>query len=453
MARILVPFEGPGSGTAELTWGQRGLWRAHLGSGRSLVLAGAQPLRPGVTVERVAAGLTFLLGRHQALRTRLCFDAGGRPRQQLFAAGQVPLDLVEAGTADPAAVAGRIQNRYERTEFDFAGEWPVRMTVVLRDGTPSRVVAAYSHLAVDAYALRTIVADLFTMDPVTGRSAAPVTGVQPLELARRQREPAALRQSEASLRHLERVLRAVPARRFTPVDGGWQPRYQTLEQRSPAVWLAARTVAARAGLGTAPVLLAGFAVALARRTGGNPVVLLLAVSNRFRPGFGAAVGSLAQVSPCVLDVAGISVAAAAARAHRASMLAYKHAYYDPDRRAELVARVSRERGTEIDLSCYVNDRRPPAPPPTGPHATEAELRQARSAGRLRWVTVPGLSPDTLSLDLYEAPGAVDLTLSADTEQLSPADMVAVLRGLEDVLVAAAVDPAAGTGVPAGDGTG
>jgi hypothetical protein len=235
----------------------------------------------------------------------------------------------------------------------------------------------------------------------------------------------------------------VPESGVAAAAAGAQPRYQLLGYRSPALLLAARALAARTGPGSTAMLLAAFAVALARQTGVSPVATLLTVSNRFRPGFAGTISPIAQVSPCLLDVAGVGFGEAVARAARAAMHAYKHAYYDPDRRADLIARLSQERAAPADLSCYFNDRRrPDQDTANSPLATDAELRAALRVSRLRWLTRPGLPTHLINLDVSDAPGAVDLALSADTWRLPPVDMVALLRGIEAVLVDAAAGPAA-----------
>jgi hypothetical protein len=451
--RILVPFHGEGAGVGELTWGQKGIWQTIRASGESKTMGGVDPLPPGATVGRAIAALQYVLGRHQSLRTRLRFDADGYPQQVVSSSGEVPVEIVDAdGADDPAQVAEEVRDRYQGENFDYAHEWPVRMALVCRDGRPTHAVAIYLHLALDAQAMDLVMADSTTVDGAGG--PPPLNGIQPLELAALQALPAAQRQCDASLRHLERMLRVAP-RRFGPATAGSEPLYQMLGYRSRAALLAVRAVAARIGMGTTPVLLAAFAVALARRTGVSPVVTVLAVSNRFRPGFAASVSPVAQVSPCLIDVAGISLTDAVRRAARSAMQAYKHAYYDPDRRAELIERVNRERGEEVDISCFFNDRRQQGREQTkGPLATDLEIRQAMPASELRWITRPGLPQQKIYLDVDDAPGAVDLSLSADTRYLSPPDMVAFIREMEAVAVVAALDPAAGTGVePPGAGAG
>jgi non-ribosomal peptide synthetase component F len=235
--------------------------------------------------------------------------------------------------------------------------------------------------------------------------------------------------------------------RFGEPDGRPDPRYRKASFLSPATLLAVRAAAARAGIDTSPVLLAAFAIALARITGNNPVVTMLAVSNRFRPGLAGIVSPIAQISPCVIDVADVTFAEAVARAGRAAMTAYKNAYYDPTLRVAVIAAVNRERGTEVDLSCFFNDRRQQGrAQPGGPVPTAGEIRQALPHSRFRWDDDPELPMQKLYLHVNDAAEAVELTLSADTRYLPPATIEAILRGIESVLVEGALYPAAPTGV-------
>ncbi len=446
MARIPVPFSGDGTGVGELTWGQRGLWTAMQETGSSLALSGAQRLPPGTTVPTVVAGLRFLLERHQSLRTRLVFDGDGAPRQQLASSGELALEMVEAGDADPDAVAEQIRERYERTVFDYANEWPVRMALVHRGDVLTNVVAAYCHLALDAAGLDALIADQATMDRDTGRSTAPVTGMQPLELARRQAEPAMLRQHEASVRYLERLLREMPARRFGRTGDPQQPRYWEIGFNSPAALLAAQVVAERNKVGTGPVLLAAASMALARVTGSDPAVLQVLVNNRFRPGFATAVTPLTQSGVCLIPVGDTGLDEVITQAARASTRAAKNAYYDPYRSEELIAAVGRERGEKMELSIFFNDRRsqvglPPADGLAGP----AEIRAARSRSVLRWGNRLDRFDHALFIHVNDVPDAIDVLICADTHQVGPAGLEALVRGVEAVLVEAAVDPAVAAG--------
>jgi hypothetical protein len=339
-----------------------------------------------------------------------------------------------------------IFDRYLTTNFDYASEWPVREAIVMRGGVPALLVAVVCHLVIDSFGFAALLADLAARDPVTGLATGPPDPMQPLEQARWQRTPAARRQSDAALRHWERLLRAIPPRRCVRPADKRTPRYWQAFYDSPATDLAARMVAARTRADTSPVLLAAFAVALARVTGNNPVVVQVVVSNRFRPGFAGTVSPLTQVGLCVVDVAGITFDEAVARAWRSALGAYKHAYYDPARLDQLVAKAGRDWGEDV-LSCYVNDRRVRHRPGTGdPVPTEEELRAALPRSELRWGYRRDQPDAKLFMFVNDEPDTVNCELCVDTHYMSPTDCEACLRGLEAVAVEAALDPAARTGI-------
>ncbi len=427
-AQVLVPFHGEGAGEDELSWGQREMWNAMCRQRSSLAVGGVQRLPAGTTVELVAANLGYVMGRHQSLRTRLRFDGDAEPRQVVSASGVVALEVVEAAREDPAEVAARLDDHYHYTLFDYAGEWPVRMAVVLAGGVPSHVVVRYCHIATDSEGVTAMLADL------AARPDGPVPGREPLEQASWQRTPAGQRQSQASLRHWESVLRTVSPRRFGDSPDPRVPRHWELDYRSPAAYRAAGVVADRVGTDTSPVLLAAFAVALARLTAINPVVTQVIVGNRFRPGLAHPVSTVNHPGLCVIDVGSGTDAPfdeVVTRAWRSTIGAYKHAYYDPRQRDALVARIGRERGVELDLSCYFNDRRTAA----GPARAAAGVAPAPS--ELRWAPPGDIPIERLFLHVNDVPDTVDLTVVADTHYVSPGQMEQLARTMEHVLVVAA----------------
>jgi Condensation domain len=445
--RILVPFEGEDSGVEALTWGQQEIWQAMQHQQSSLGVGGAFPLAEGSTVDGVASDLRFLMCRHSSLRTRLRFDADGRARQVLAASGEVPLEVVEAGDTDPAQVADAVYERYHGELFDYTSEWPVRWAVVLDHGTATHLVSEICHLATDGFGALVMLADLAARDPATGLAKGPVTAIQPLELARRQRSPAGRRQSDAALRYWERLLRTIPARRFPDSADKRQPRYWQAFYDSPGTRLAVQAIAARTRTDTATVLLAAAAVMLARVIGNNPVVVQLVVSNRFRPGLAESVSQLTQSGLCVIDVADITFDEAVARAWRGAVSACKHAYYDALQQQELLRRIGSERGEEIDIACFLNDRRlltgkePMSEPPEA-----QDVRAALPRSRLTWGYQQDRPSERLFIHFNAVPGTLNYEICADTHYVSPADMETCLRGLEAVAVQAALDPAARTGI-------
>lgn len=165
------------------------------------------------TVSDVAGDLRFLICRHQALRTRLAFTGDDRPQQVVARAGEVPMQVVEAGREDPAQVAADLHRRYDAYVFDETREWPIRWAVIASGGTATHLVSAISHLVIDGPSMITMLRDLAARDPVSGAAAGPVTALQPLALARWQATPAGKHKSDNALRSWERLLRVIPARR------------------------------------------------------------------------------------------------------------------------------------------------------------------------------------------------------------------------------------------------
>ncbi|GAA3304683.1 hypothetical protein GCM10020218_104700 [Dactylosporangium vinaceum] len=423
---LSVPFSGDGEGTGELTWGQFAAWRSMQVVEAVEWAGGVMPLEPGTTVADIATTLGFIMSRHQSLRTRLSTDMP--PRQVLAPAGEIRLEVYDGGS-DPGARAAQIRDRYEAAPWDPAADWPVRMAVVA-DGEQARhLVALYCHMAIDGYGFEALIADLANLDPATGRALAPVEGVQPLELARAQQGRAARRQHDASLRYWERHLRAISPQRL-PVKRPPEPeRWQEATLTSPALARAAETVAADAKVHSGTVLLAAYATVLARLSGEPVGAFRVVVSNRFRPGFAASVSNLAQAGLAVVDTAGADFDEVVARAWRAQLTAGMHAYYHPRDLWALVDRVAAERGVELDTMCYFNDRR----------RASAQIPRAAALEQSTLTWGPGSNEydATCFLHVDAVPGGLALTWRVDTTAISPAMLEAGLRGIEEVVVAAA----------------
>jgi Condensation domain len=446
---ILVPFEGEGRGTADPTWGQLEIWTALSKQNFSMTLNGAMALPPGSTLEHVIATMRYIMSRHQSLRTRLSFDpdAVGGIRQVLYERGEVPLRImdVEEGE-DPQQVAADLLQRLSAAKFDYADEWPVRMALVRRDGIATHSVAVYCHLALDSYGLQALVEDLADLDfSVAG--IPPSKAVQPMQLARSQAEPDGVRQHEATVRRWRRQLAKVPARRFGDPSDERVPRQWHARLESPAIHLATPLLCARLRADPTAVALAAVAVELARVTGQSPSVVQIVAHNRFRPGLADAVTPVAQTGLCVVEVADTTFDEIVARAWRSCIQAYMNSYYNPILLDEMVAGLGRERGEEIDLGCYFNDRRaqdirPAHDPPPDPE----QLARALDRGTLTWGEPTPDPGERFFITLEEHPDSTLILMDADTRYLPPGHIEGLLRGMERTLVAAALDPGARTGV-------
>jgi hypothetical protein len=442
--RVIVQFEGDGSGVEELSWGQAEILSVMQHKDNSLPMGGARALPPGQTAADVAAGLRFILGRHQALRTRLRFDPGGQVKQVVHACGEIALEVVDAGDSDPGEIAAAVAAGYRSRPFDLEHEWPVRMAVITQHGAATHIAEMICHIALDAFGQAALHDDFDHRDERTG----PVTAMQPLEQARRQQGPAGRRANEASLRYFERLAASVPDRQFSASADPRQPRFWQVTLESPAGDRAAGMLAARLGVSTSPVLLAAFAVSLSHLTSTERVALHLVVSNRFRPGFAGSVSPVMQSCLCVLEVAGAPFDEVVRRAWQASLGAYKHAYFDPAAKGKVIERLAAERGAVPDWGVIFNDRRVSSREVAGAGSGDggaaggaAALREELTRTTLTWgerTDRPGQKVFLHVCDAPDAQGALCLDLLADTHFVTPADMAELLRRIERVLVDAAV---------------
>jgi hypothetical protein len=360
------------------------------------------------------------------------------------------MDVVDAAADDPAQVAEGVRARFEATNFDYENEYPVRLAVIVRDGVPTHDVATLCHLVTDGLGALLLLDEIAARDPVTGQAAGPVGAIDPLELARAQNRPVMRRQSDAAVRYWEGIMREIPLQRFGDSPEPRSPRCWNATLNSPATHQAVGLIASRHNLDFAQVLMAVVAIALARTTRNSPAVLQVLVHNRFRPGLADVVGQVAMWGLCEVDVADTTLEDAFARCWRSAIRMYKHSYYDPRQLAEMMARVGRERGAEVDLSCFYNDRRMLGQQDaTGPAPSAESIRAALSRSALRWGQASDWGTENkLLIHVNPVPDTVEIEAHADTHFVSVAQVEALLRAVEQVAVQAALDLRAPTGVTA-----
>lgn len=431
--RVAVVFEGDGCDVEEMSWGQREIWASMVRCGHAKPIGGTVPLPATTTVDDVAAELRYLMSRYQVMRTRLRFDGGEWPRQTVSAGGTVVLEIVDVTGADPAQAAAELCQSYRDTAFDYAEDWPVRMGVVRGDGVLTHLVAIMCHLALNGFGGAVMLRE------IGARTAEPVAGAQPVEQARWQRSAAGQRQNAMAMRYWDGLLRTMPPPWWGHSTDPRQPRHWHGIYDSPALLLSARSIAQRTGEETASVLLAAYAVALARVTGINPVAVRAMSSNRFRSSLADVVAPVCQASLCVIDVAGVDFDETVRRARQAAMVAYKHAYFDPAALQKLLDEMVARRGPEFDLDCYFNDRRVAhRQDPPGVAVTAADIKDAVSRGALRWIGSADHPSSRLYVQVDDVPETIQLNIFADTQHLSPADAEELLRQVETVAVDAAL---------------
>jgi hypothetical protein len=450
-----------------LTWGQLRVWRTCERTGRTLNLVIVTPVERPASAEEMASALRFLVSRHPVFRTRLRFVDGrsgpGHPLQVVSESGELPLQVLDIDGGDDAdAVAEELRAKWQYAWFDYEHEFPVRMGVVRRSGNVTHMVVCYSHVMVDGAVLAALTGAL--LEPGVQVAATP----SPLELARAEGGPVGRRQSERSLRYWAEQIERLPVRVSAGPVEPREPRFWELVLYSPAMELGLRAIAARRQVLSPFVLLAAYAVAVARVMGNNPAVALPIVNNRFRPGLTGMVSQLSQPGIIVVDVADATFGQVVDRTWKAAMRASWCGYYDPVDCDRLFDDIAARRGEPLDIWWNYNDRRGMFGTDDGTlPSTEAELlavmTEALPRTEVYWDGKADVADGVLFVEaasraiwpLPELPDGkvrntrlpfVYLRITCDTHRFAPSQIEAFAREMESVVVAAALDTAMATGI-------
>ncbi|TDC85610.1 hypothetical protein E1193_01955 [Micromonospora sp. KC606] len=438
-----APFHGGRAASAPLTWGQRAMWRTVeefdspaayrvLGLSRTLTVAA----RADVTVPRALRAVGALVTRHESLRTRLRLR-DRELHQEATATGLLPV-LVHAvahpaGDPDGHRAAAALAARLREPRFDHVAEWPLRVALVTVDDRVRQVVAVFSHSVVDLHATDTVLRDLRVL-LLRGTLDTP-PGLQSLDLAERERHVEA-RRSQRAVVYWARQLAGLTGSLADPLRPLAEARHLRASLVSAALHHASVLVAARHRVSTSDALLAATAAVLDAGSGRDACGIVVMANNRFQPGHDRAVGTLNQIGLCRVGLTGRpGFAELLSRARRAALDAYRHAYYDPAAWERAVTERGHDHRTFLAPFCYLNDARlsrPVRPPTAGPD--EAGVRAMVADSVFRWLPELAEFPWRCRLQVRDAPGAIELVVTADTRYLPAERAEGLLRGVEALLV-------------------
>ena len=202
---------------------------------------------------------------------------------------------------------------------------------------------------------------------------------------------------------------------------------------------------------TAPYMLTRAVLPVMVERGGGSILNIISIAAlRGQGGRGATAyaASKAGLMGLMVDVADGTLADAVARAVRGSLAAYKNGYSDPYAQDEVVDRVNAERGEEVELTCYYNDRRQlDRDAPAGDPPTAEQIRAALDRATVDWPDDPEKSRTGLYASVSDdGPDAVEFLVSVDLRHWTRGELVELVRDIEAAAVAIALDPTAPTGV-------
>jgi condensation domain-containing protein len=426
-----VAFRGARDGEAALTWGQRHIWRAlrlHGPGQYFLNCPWALPVYARPDLGAVLTALRALVERHEALRTTFA-DTSAGPVQRVARGGELTVQLEQAGPERPLELAGRLAARMSEEIFAPGEDWPLRCRVVIKDGRPAALALAFSHLAVDHWALSLISADWRRL--LRGEDLPPAAW-QPMDQTELEATEPFQARSARSIRCWQPVLDEVPLDVFGHPPGQPEdPRFIEVAMESAAVGVAVGRLAQRWGVSTSSVLLAACAAVLATVTGRQQAVMLMVHSNRRDPRTRAMVGTVGQDSLFALDLTGADFAATCRAAERNALLAYRNTQYDPFAMWAMREETGRRRGREPDLNAFFNDRLGSERPRSAVGGNPADLtaRTSTHVGK-SWPSIH----IRVMFTVGTMAGAGELSLIADTAYLPRDTATSMLLGIEALIV-------------------
>ncbi|HEX4723305.1 MAG TPA: condensation domain-containing protein [Pseudonocardiaceae bacterium] len=434
-----VEFSGARPATETITWGQRAIWtaierispnEAYFNFVKTLPLADTD-------VDTVLAAIGRVIGRHEALHTRIVVVAG-EPVQEVAACGELTVDVIEAGDADVSELAAETGDRYAEIAFDYAHDWPLRIAVLTHEGAPAMLVSCFCHMATDFGGSMLVLADIEAL--VAGRELEPNTATQPVDLARYQGSPAGRRVAKAAARYWENAYERIPASMFDrEIEEPEEHRFHRAFLMSRGLAKASELVGERLGTGSSAVLNAAFAVTIGAITQHDTCALLTITKNRFLPQTRDMVSTLALEGLLVVGLADLSDFDEAVRATwRAGMAAYRYAQYDELDRDRIVAAASERRGELIHPFCCLNDLRDDMA--TGIPYADTPLAELAPQSQIQWAPPLDMVDCRFCLHIADTPFGTAVRVTCDSAYVPRRYVLAFLKSVDSLVISAADGP-------------
>jgi hypothetical protein len=439
-----IDFSSGACGSAPATWGQHAIWDVVRTLGTDAArynVSVCAPVVPGLPEPLVVDSVTALFHLHDSLRTRLVCDDNGSLDQVVDSSGSVPVAVWDCAADEAEGLGAALLAELSAVPFDCAREWPMRVGLVVTAGVVRRIVLSLSHTAVDAWGLRQMGLNLTSI--AQGESLAAlrrrVPALQPLDEAAFQASDRGRRQDATSRRYWGKKLRLGPRRLFPTEPATSGELFPNAVLNSPALALAVEHVAARHQVSSSSVLLAAASAMMSRLSGSQEALLQIVVNNRFLPGLANAVSTVAQEGLFHLTDTSGAFGDLVRRANVTTLATYRGSYYDKRLLDADIAGLLDANGAVCDHSCFFNDARNVVPLRADDGPTREPLAKALARTTLNWpVEFEPRRNVTFAMDAVDAPGSVELAMTADGSVVPKPDMARFLHGIEDLVVGEAV---------------
>nr|QEO74807.1 condensation domain-containing protein [uncultured bacterium] len=314
--RPRIPRRDPGRQELPLSFSQQRLWFLDQWEpgNPAYNIFGAFRLEGALDVPALAGAFNEVVHRHEALRTTFA-ATGGKPRQVIAPPAPVPLPLVDLDVLEPAraqAEARRLGIEHGFQRFDLARGPLFRLALVRLAATEHWVLSSFHHIVTDGWSMGVFTRELFMLYAAFRRGAPsplPPLPIQYPDFALWQREWLQGEVLESQLAFWKELLAGAPSRLDLTCDhprkegqGGAagileMPLRQDLADRL-------RSLALAEGGTLFMVLVAGYALLLARYAGVEDVVLGSPLANRNRSEIEGLIGFFVNTLAFRVDLKG-----------------------------------------------------------------------------------------------------------------------------------------------------
>ncbi|RII13392.1 Linear gramicidin synthase subunit D [Streptomyces sp. YIM 130001] len=293
-----------------LSYAQERLWflaQADPGS-TAYVMSGALRLRGALDRTALSAALDEIVRRHEVLRTTFP-DQDGLPEQRVGPPRPVPLPVVDADDEDTLAAC----RAEATTPFDLASDLMVRARLLRLSDDHHVLVLGLHHIAADGWSLGVLLHELGVLYDTYRRgqdSPLPELDIQYADYAVWQRDWLATGPLDEQIAYWRERLDDAPVLEL-PADTApsaartWHGASEPFSF-PPHLWKAVVSFAEERGTTPYMVLVAAFAVVLARWSGQRDVVIGSPVAGRAHPELEPLTGFFVNTLPLRVGVPGTS---------------------------------------------------------------------------------------------------------------------------------------------------
>lgn len=313
-----------------LSYAQERLWFLAQADPESTayVMSGALRLRGALDRRALGGALDEIVRRHEVLRTTFP-DEGGRPEQRVGRPRPVPLPVLDAESEDEIASALRAETT---TPFDLTSDLMVRARLLRRSDDHHVLVLGLHHIAADGWSLGILLCELGALYDAFRRgvpSPLPELTTQYADYAVWQRDWLATGPLDDQIGYWRERLDGAPVLEL-PADVAptaartWRGASEPFAF-PPELWKEVAAFAEEHRTTPYMVLVAAFAVVLARWSGERDVVIGSPLAGRTHPELEPLAGFFVNTLPLRVDVPGTApFAALLAEVKQTCTEAYAH---------------------------------------------------------------------------------------------------------------------------------